>query len=165
MYIGYKCKIMKYKTICVYIFVILMYVWRGMSHTSWRNRFTNGHKNKSCKKIILSGGVMPFRSVTSRDFSSVLDCVCDIYVRNWPNTMNISSALGILVAQWFSTKASAAMVLRTHPWVWVSSCLWVKWSCMRYDCLDHSKVGCVSGTCICNNKPHNNVQSNYLTIL
>ena len=48
---------------------------------------------------------------------------CHILVWNWSNTMNISSALWVLMSWCFSTRASVATVLSMHPCV--SSCLGV----------------------------------------
>ena len=47
----------------------------------------------------------------------------NILVWNWSNTMNILSALWLLMAWCFSTRASVATLQITHPCV--SSCLWV----------------------------------------
>ena len=49
---------------------------------------------------------------------------CDIFIWNWSNTMNVESALWILMAWCFSTRASVATVLTTHPCI--SQCLRVK---------------------------------------
>ena len=46
-----------------------------------------------------------------------------ISVWKWTNTMNILSALWILMAWCFSTRASVATVLSKHPCI--SSCFWV----------------------------------------
>ena len=60
-------------------------------------------------------------------FSDVVNHKCNILIWNWSYTMHISSALWILVAWCFSTRASVATVLTTHPCV--SRCLLVKqWS-------------------------------------
>ena len=45
---------------------------------------------------------------------------CDIFLWNWSNAMNIYSALWVLMARCFSTKASVTIVLSTHP-LWVNS--------------------------------------------
>ena len=46
---------------------------------------------------------------------------CNSFVWNWPNTMNISSALWVLMAWCFSNRASVARVLSTHSCI--SQCL------------------------------------------
>ena len=46
------------------------------------------------------------------------------FIWNWSNAINIWSALCVLKAWWFNTRASVATVLRMHPYI--SSCLWVK---------------------------------------
>ena len=46
---------------------------------------------------------------------------CNTLVWNWPNTMNIQSALWILMAWCFSTRASVVTVLSTHQCI--SQCL------------------------------------------
>ena len=58
-------------------------------------------------------------------FSNVVHYKCNIFfVWNWSNTMNVYSALWMLMAWCFSTRASVATVLTTHPCV--SRCLRVK---------------------------------------
>ena len=56
--------------------------------------------------------------------ASVVHCICIIFVWNMSKTINMYSTLWILMTWYFSTRASLATVLRTHPCV--SSCLWVK---------------------------------------
>ena len=50
--------------------------------------------------------------------------MCNSFIWNWSNTMNVYSALWILMAWCFSTRASVATVLTTHPCV--CRCLRVK---------------------------------------
>ena len=50
-------------------------------------------------------------------FSNIVLHKCNISVWNWPNTMDIKSALLILMTWCFSTRASVAIVLITHPCV------------------------------------------------
>ena len=50
--------------------------------------------------------------------------MCNIFIWNWSNTMNVQSALWILMAWCLSTRASVATVLTTHPCI--SQCLRVK---------------------------------------
>ena len=57
-------------------------------------------------------------------FSNVVHHKCNIFIWNWTDTMNVWSALWMLMAWCFSTRASVATVLTTHPCV--SRCLWVK---------------------------------------
>ena len=57
-------------------------------------------------------------------FSDAVHLMCNIFVWNWSNTMNVSSALWILMAWCLSTRASVATVLTMHPCV--SRCLRVK---------------------------------------
>ena len=57
-------------------------------------------------------------------FSNAVHHKCNIFIWNWSNTMNVSSTLWILMAWCFSTRASVATVLTTHPCV--SRCLGVK---------------------------------------
>ena len=57
-------------------------------------------------------------------FSHVEHYKYNISVWIWSYTMNISSALWVLMAWCFSTRASVATLLNTHPCV--SSCLGVK---------------------------------------
>ena len=56
-------------------------------------------------------------------FANVVHYKCNILVWNWSNTMNILSALWILMAWCFSTRASVATVLSVNPCI--SSCLGV----------------------------------------
>ena len=56
-------------------------------------------------------------------FSNVAHCKCNVFVSIVTITMNICSALWVLMSWCFSTRASVATVLSTHPCV--SSCLWV----------------------------------------
>ena len=69
-------------------------------------------------------------------YSNVFCSKCNILVWNWSNTMNIFSALWLLMAWCFSTRPAVATVLITHPCV--SSCLWVNqwltrdWSNMHF---------------------------------
>ena len=60
-----------------------------------------------------------FQNVIS--FSDVVHLMCNIFIWNWFNTMNVYSALWILMAWCFSIRASVATVLTTHPCV--SRCL------------------------------------------
>ena len=57
-------------------------------------------------------------------FSNVVHHKCNIFIWNWTDTMNVWSALWMLMAWCCSTRASVATVLTTHPCV--SRCLWVK---------------------------------------
>ena len=63
-----------------------------------------------------------FQNVIS--FSDAVHLMCNIFIWSWSNTMNFWSALWILMAWCFSTRASVAIVLTTHPCV--SRCLRVK---------------------------------------
>ena len=56
-----------------------------------------------------------FQNVIS--FSDAVHLMCNIFIWNWSNTMNAYSALWILMAWCFSTRASVATVLTTHPCV------------------------------------------------
>ena len=56
-------------------------------------------------------------------FGRVVHFEWNIFVWNWSNTINNYSALWILMAWCFSTRASVATVLRMHPCI--VSCLWV----------------------------------------
>ena len=58
-------------------------------------------------------------------FSNIVPCNSNISVWIWSNTVNIQSALRVLMAWCFNTRASVATVLSTHPCV--SSCLCFKW--------------------------------------
>ena len=60
-----------------------------------------------------------------------------IFIWNWSNTMNILSALWILMAWCFITRASVATVLTTHPGI--SRCLRVKalWTIWKKKCDFH----------------------------
>ena len=59
-------------------------------------------------------------------FSNVVHYKCNIFIWNWSNTMNVQSALWMLMAWCFSTRASVATVLTMHPYV--SRCLGVKYA-------------------------------------
>ena len=61
-------------------------------------------------------------------FSDAVHLMCNIFIWNWSDTMNVSSALRILMAWCFSTRASVATVLTTHPCI--SRCLRVNRSLM-----------------------------------
>ena len=50
-------------------------------------------------------------------FSDAVHLMCNIFIWKWSNTMNISSALWILMTWCCSTRASVATVLTTHPCV------------------------------------------------
>ena len=63
-----------------------------------------------------------FRSVIL--FSNIVPDKCIISMWNWFITMNIKAALRILMSRYFSTKASVARRLGTHPCF--HSCLWIK---------------------------------------
>ena len=69
-------------------------------------------------------------------FSNLAHQKCNIFVWNWFNTMNVWSALWILMAWCFSTRASVTTVLTTHPCV--SRCLRVK------QCFHHCSYGMMS---------------------
>ena len=60
-----------------------------------------------------------FQNVIS--FSGAVHLMCNIFIWNWSNTINVKSAVWILMAWCFSTRASVATVLITHPCV--SRCL------------------------------------------
>ena len=62
---------------------------------------------------------------------SIIHPEWNIVVWNHPSTMNILSTLWILMAWCFSTRASVATVLNTHPCV--SRCLRVNYSEIRYN--------------------------------
>ena len=62
-------------------------------------------------------------------FSNVFHNDCDILVWNWSYTMNILSAVWLLMVWFFSTRAAVATLLITHPCV--SSCLWVNHGCSQ----------------------------------
>ena len=86
-----------------------------------------------------------FQNVVS--FSDAVHLMCNIFIWNWSNTMNVKSALWILMAWCFSTRASVATVLTTHPCV--SRCLRVKTSpgihlIMNYIFWDHDSGGITS---------------------
>ena len=49
-------------------------------------------------------------------FFNVFHHRCNILSWNWSNTRNVVSALWVLMAWGFSTRASVARVLSTHPW-------------------------------------------------
>ena len=55
---------------------------------------------------------------------NVIHYQCNLFIWNWSNEMDIWSALWILMAWCFSTRASVVTMLSTHPCI--SSCLWVK---------------------------------------
>ena len=55
--------------------------------------------------------------------------MCNIFIWNWSNTINVKSALWILMAWYFTTRASVATVLTTHPCI--SRCLGVKLTIIR----------------------------------
>ena len=59
-------------------------------------------------------------------FPDVVQQKCNIFIWNRPNKLNVQSVLRILMACCFSTRASVATVLATHPCV--SRCLRVKYS-------------------------------------
>ena len=63
--------------------------------------------------------VIFFQNVIS--FSDAVHLMCNILIWNWSNTVNVKSALWILMPWCFSTMASVATVLTTHPCV--SRCL------------------------------------------
>ena len=63
-----------------------------------------------------------FQNVIS--FFDAVHLMCNSFIWNWSNTMNVKLALWILMAWCFSTRASVATVLTTHPCV--SRCLRVK---------------------------------------
>ena len=63
-----------------------------------------------------------FQNVIS--FFDAVHLMCNSFIWNWSNTMNVNSALWILMAWCFRTMASVATVLTTHPCV--SRCLRVK---------------------------------------
>ena len=60
-----------------------------------------------------------FQNVIS--FYDAVHLMCNIFIWNWSNTMNVQSALWILMAWCFSTRASVATVLIIHPCI--SRCL------------------------------------------
>ena len=64
-------------------------------------------------------------------FSRIVSYYSNISVWNWFNTINIHSALWILMAWCFSTRASVATVLSMHPCL--SRCLWVNGGRMTYN--------------------------------
>ena len=64
-------------------------------------------------------------------FSDAVHLMCNIFIWNWSNTMNVYSALWILMAWCFSTRASVATVLTTHPCI--SRCLRVKWKSLYFE--------------------------------
>ena len=68
-------------------------------------------------------------------FSNVVHHKRNILIWNWSNKINISSALWILMAWCFSTRASVATLLTMHTCV--SRCLGVNMSNSRYNWLTH----------------------------
>ena len=88
-------------------------------------------------------GIFFFQNVII--FSNVIPYKCNILAWNWSNTMNIFSALWLLMVWCFSTRASVATLLSMHPSI--SSCLVVnKWQSSTVDppmiCIYMQHKGC-----------------------
>ena len=100
-------------------------LYQAISHVQWMN-IKNPPKNwHLCSVSILSlsfpgMGILMLNVILCTD---VVHHKWNIVAWNWSNTINSFSALWILMAWCFSTRASVATVLRTHPCV--SSCLGV----------------------------------------
>ena len=81
-------------------------------------------------------------------FSNVIPYKCNILAWNWSNTMNIFSALWLLMVWCFSTRASVATLLSMHPSI--SSCVAVnKWQSSTVD-LQWSAYICSTNAANCN---------------
>ena len=86
----------------------------GRNRWSYCSTFT-----VSCLHLTLKWLGHFFQNVIS--FSDAIHLMCISRIWNWSNTMNVSSALWILMAWCFSTRASVATVLTMHPCI--SQCL------------------------------------------
>ena len=85
--------------------------------SSWMMRHTQ-HKNTPGTLTLKRLGHF-FQNVIL--FSKLLHHKCNIFIWNWSNIMNVSSALWMLMAWCISTRASVATVLTMQPCV--SRCL------------------------------------------
>ena len=70
-----------------------------------------------CLKLILTLKRLGHFFQTVISFFDAVHLMCNSFIWNWFNTMNVWSALWILMAWCFSTRASVAIVLTTHPCV------------------------------------------------